>query len=275
MSIDKRAWLAFLAACVLSTPLPALARSDDEMQTDESQPTDESQQLDTDRPREGPKASTEEQQADLTMLRQQLIENQAVNPNSPNTALTMYQLGEGYSRTKNFGDALNWYNQALAVLNDVPAQTNQDIGVIMADYRLMNQPSMGMPTSGLAARIYQSLSNLYLSAGEYEYAERYACSSLAYWMGNEGGFDEGSDPMMLNTAHAMTNLADAYTAAGRFYDSEVLYRRALMLEESTYGTNSQYLVPELTKLSRIYMKKGDRAEATRLQARIKAIQSGS
>lgn len=253
--------------------MPSPAAGDDRPQTDDAQPTDEMQQLDVDQPREGPKASTEENETDLTTLRQQAIEDQAQNPNSPQTALTLFQLGEAYRRNKNFNDAQYWYNAALAILHDVPTEVNQDIGLVSVDYRLVNQPSMGMPQSGLAARIYSSLGVLYLSVGEYQYAERYFTSALAFWMGNEGGFDSGSDPMMLNSAHAMTNLADAYNAQGRFYDSEILYRRALMLEESTYGDDSQYLIPELSKLYKIYSSQGRRAEATRMQARIKAIRN--
>jgi tetratricopeptide (TPR) repeat protein len=241
-------------------------------QLEDSAPTDDMQPIDDDQKSEdGNKPSTEETQADLTTLRQQVIEDQAQNPNSPQTALTLFQLGEGYRRAKDFNNAQSSYTSALAILHDQPTEVNQDIGLVSADYRLINQPSMGMPQSGLAARIYSSLGALYLSVGEYQYAERYFTSALAYWMGNEGGFDEGSDPMLLNTAHAMTNLADAYTAQGRFYDSEILYRRALALEESTYGDDSQYLLPELNKLSNIYNKEGRRAEATRLRDRMKAI----
>lgn len=247
----------------------ALSATDEDQATDAGQPTDE------ERPVEGGhRASTEEQEADLTMLRQQAIEDQAQNPNSPNTALTEFQLGEGYRRSQNWNDAQYWYGSALKILGDVPGETTADLGNVSADYRLINQPSMGMPSSGLSARIYASLGQLYLSAGEYQYAERYYTSVLAYWMGNEGGFDEGSDPMMVNTAHAMSNLADAYTAQGRFYDSEILYRRALQLEESTYGDDSQYIVPELRKLTAIYYKQGRRAEALNLQARIKSICNG-
>lgn len=268
MTRKLNACIALMVICLLTMSGPALAKTDDDSPTDEMGP------LDSDQPREGPSSSTEEGQADLTMLRQQAIEDQAANPNSTNTALTLYQLGEGYRRTKNFNDAQYWYNAALAALHDTPTQQNQDLGTVSADYRLINQPSMGMPSSGLAARIYSSLGQLYLSVGEYQYAERYYTSVLAYWLGDEGGFDGGSDPMMLNTAHAMSNLADAYNAQGRFYDSEILYRRALMLEESTYGDNSQYLVPELKKLVKIYNSQGQRAEATRLQTRINAICNG-
>lgn len=268
----RKTWVvwAALLAILAGPPAPADDKTDDQGPTDDMQKTDDMGPVDAEQPKEGPSEPSEPYGEDQLQLRQQAIQDMTQAPNSPSTALTVYQLGETYRNHNDFANAMFWYNKALSILGEDPNIQSQDLGISI-DYRLPNQPSFGMPNSGLTARVYSSLGSLYLSVGEYQYAERYYTSALAFWLGAEGGFDSSTDALMLNTAHAMNNLADAYTAQGRFYDSEILYRRALLMEESTYGKNSQYLVPELKRLANLFMKQGRRSEAAQFQARIKSI----
>ncbi|GEM_PF-2857594 len=252
-------------------PPGTLNATDDRQPTDDQAPTDDAAPTDDDLPHEGPSGPTYKDAADQLQLQQQAIMQLQQAPNSPGTASTLFLLGETYRVNNDFGNALMWYQKALNVLNDQPQPSTMSLGPVIEDYRLIDQPSMGMPNSGLSARIYTSLGKLYLSVGEVQNAQMYFFSALAYWQGGAGGFNLGSDPASTNLAHALVNLASAYTAAGRFYDAEPLYRKALLWEKAAYGSTSPYLLRTLRTMDKIYRQQGRLSAAQEIEQQIKRI----
>lgn len=212
---------------------------------------------------------------DEMQLKQQLSIAEQQNPNAISTARIAYQLAEVFRKEQYFGAAMDKYKEALKIIAMQPGLGGSTEVPVNLDFRLSNPYGIlgSMPATADAAKVYSGLGQLFLDQGQYQPAEQYFKKALQVWQqsGTAAFGSAGSDEGGLNTAQAMTNLADLYRVQGRFYEAEPLYRRALGLKESVYGADSPSLLPTLRKLATYYHQQGRQDDAAQIENRMKAI----
>lgn len=212
---------------------------------------------------------------DEMQLKQQLQMAEVQAPNAISTARTAYQLAEVFRKEQFYAGALDRYKQALKIITQQPGLAGASQMPVNLDFRLSNPFSFvgGVPPSADAARVFGGIGQLFLDQGQYQLSEQYLKKALQIWQESASGTSGsiGSDEGSLNTAQSMTNLADLYRVQGRFYEAEPLYRRALGLKESVYGSDSPSLLPALRKLAGYYRQQSRLDDAAQIENRIKAV----
>ena len=62
----------------------------------------------------------------------------------------------------------------------------------------------------------------------------------------------------------LDNLAEIYQAEGRYANSEKLFKRALAINERTFGADHEWVAFSLSKLAKLYSDKGLYPDAEQL-----------
>ena len=69
----------------------------------------------------------------------------------------------------------------------------------------------------------------------------------------------------------MHNLARLYRETDRYDESRSFFERTLRIDERALGPNHPFVAEDLEEYAKLLRKTGDDAEASRLEARAKAI----
>ena len=76
-------------------------------------------------------------------------------------------------------------------------------------------------------------------------------------------------------ALSLNNLADLYSAQGKYTDAEPLYKRSLKINEKALGPDHPDVATVLENMVELYKYMGSQEEARRLEERAKAIRRGN
>ncbi len=114
---------------------------------------------------------------------------------------------------------------------------------------------------------FNNLALLYQAQGRYAEAEPLHKRALAI-------FEKALGPKHPDVAQSLNNLAGLYRAQeGKYGEAEPLYQQALANREKALGPEHPDVAQGLENYAALLRKTGRSAEATRMEARAKAIQA--
>jgi tetratricopeptide (TPR) repeat protein len=77
-----------------------------------------------------------------------------------------------------------------------------------------------------------------------------------------------------NLIESLSSLAEVCRFQGKYDDAEQLYRRALTIQEKSFGAGHPSVATSLENLMIIFTDLGNYPEAERMRERVRAIRSG-
>ncbi len=199
-------------------------------------------------------------------------------------ALARHDLGVVYARDGQYGEAVELYREALAVLDEEHpqrglllhslAETREKMGQYEEAGKLyiqavqFNAARLGKHHPAVGTTLYK-LAGLYEELEEDTKAEPLYRQSLAI---SRGIF--GSDHPEIGTI--MNNLAEVYRLQERYDEAEPLYRESLAIAEKNLGPDHLNVAVTLNNLAELCSATGRDEEAAELQERAFVIfQQGS
>ena len=164
-----------------------------------------------------------------------------------------------------YGDAVGWYERALALNPDDPGLLNS-IGfaliytgnyakaeTLLRQALVLREKAPGPEHPDVAVSLTH-LALLYDAQGRYADAEPRFQRALAV-------FEKVFGPEHPHVAVSLTNLALLYDAQGRYADAEPHFQRALAIREKVLGPEHPEVAASLANLARLYRVQGRYADA--------------
>src|SRR5262249_21409741 len=173
------------------------------------------------------------------------INEQALGPKHPDTAISLNNLALLHSATGAYAKAEPFYQRALAI----------------------EEKALG-PEHPDTATSLNNLAALYSATGAYAQAEPLYQRALAI---NE----KALGPEHPDTATSLNNLAALYSDAGAYAKAEPLYQRALAIREKTLGPEHPDTANSLNNLGALSWAADEPAKATPLLERDQVIKENN
>ena len=181
------------------------------------------------------------EQAEPLLKRALAIQEKALGPEHPSTALGLNNLAGLYHKQGRYEQAEPLYQRALAI----------------------RKKTLG-PEHPTTATSLNNLAGIYRSQGRYEEAEPLYDRALAIQ-------EKALGPEHPTTALGLNNLAGLYHKQGRYEEAEPLYDRALAIQEKALGPEHPTTALGLNNLAGIYRAQGRYQEVEPLYQRALTI----
>ena len=180
-------------------------------------------------------------QAEALLKQAHALYLQLREPEHPNIAACLNDLGEIRRFQGNYTQAEELYKQALMIL----------------------EKTSGTENSGIASTL-NNLGLLYYYQHKYEQAEPFYHRALAIYKTIRGEDDT-------YIAMSLNNLALLYTRQGKYIQAETLYQQTLTIVEKKLGPEHRRTATSLNNLAKLYYYQGKYEQAEQLYIRVLAI----